>query len=261
MTRARGIAQAAAEARRELQRLATPAGTFDASRYFRGADDLGFYNVGTSAMRSLARSIHAAHRDDWSIDDAMVFAETLIVDRHLEAKSVGIELVARYRRDFTPRLLPIWKRWLARNHSANWATTDAICAYLIGPLLVRYPALGARLRVWARDRNMWVRRAAAVGLIPLVRLGLAGDLSYDIARQLHTDGEDLIQKAVGWLLRENAREDPMRLERYLRANGRSIPRTTVRYAIERFPARRRRALLKATKREATINGCRDRGVS
>jgi 3-methyladenine DNA glycosylase AlkD len=261
MTQARGIAQAAADARRELQRLAHPSGTFDASRYFRGADDLGFYNVGTGAMRSLARSIHAAHRDDWSIDDAMAFAERLIVDRHLEAKSIGIELVARYRRDFTPRLLPIWKRWLARNHSANWATTDAICASLIGPLLVRYPPLGARMRVWARDRNMWVRRAAAVGLMPLVRIGLAGDLSYEIARRLHTDEEDLIQKAVGWLLRENGKKAPARLERYLRANGPSIPRTTVRYAIERFPARKRRALLKGTKREATINGVASRVVS
>jgi hypothetical protein len=66
----------------------------------------------------------------------MAFAERLIVDRHLEVKSLGIEVVARYRRDFTPRLLPIWKWWLADNHSANWATTDAICSYLIGPLLV-----------------------------------------------------------------------------------------------------------------------------
>jgi 3-methyladenine DNA glycosylase AlkD len=256
-TQARGFAQAAAEARRELERLAHPAGTFDASRYFRGADDLGFYNVGTGAMRSLARSIHGAHQDDWSIDDAMAFAERLIVDRHLEAKSIGIEVVARYRRDFTPRQLTAWKRWLSRNYSANWATTDGICAYLIGPLLVRYPPLGARMHIWARDRNMWVRRAAAVSLIPSVRLGLANDLSYEIARRLHGDQEDLIQKAVGWLLRETGKKDPARLERYLRANGPSIPRTTVRYAIERFPARTRRALLSETRAGRLDWGVRD----
>ena len=246
-TRARTVANAASGARRELERLARPAGGFDASRYFRGADDLAFYNVGTTAMRSLAKTIHAAHRDEWSIDDAMAFAERLIVDPHLEAKSIGIEVVARYRRHFTPRLLAIWKRWLSRNHSANWATTDSICAFLIGPLLIRYPALAARMRVWTHDRNMWVRRAAAVGLIPSVRLGLASDLSYEIASRLHRDDEDLIQKAVGWLLREIGKKDPARLERYLRANGPSIPRTTVRYAIERFPARTRLALLHATK--------------
>ena len=239
--------QAARAARRELARMAGPPGDFDARRYFRGPADLAFYNVGTSAMRALARSIHGAHRAHWSIDEAVAFADALITDRHLEVKSVGIELVARYRRDFTPRLLQVWKRWLAENHSANWATTDSICAFLIGPLLIRYPALAARMRGWTHDRNMWVRRAAAVGLIPSLRFGLASDLSYEIASRLHRDDEDLIQKAVGWLLRETGKQDPARLERYLRANGPSIPRTTVRYAIERFPSRTRLALLHATK--------------
>lgn len=240
--------QAARAARRELARLARPAGDFDASRYFRGAGDLGFYNVGTSAMRALARSIYAAHRDVWSIDEAMAFADALIVDRHLEVKSVGIELVARYRRAFTPRLLSIWKRWLAGNHAANWATTDAMCGALIGPLLLQQPALAARMRAWSRDRNMWVRRASAVGLIPSVRKGRTLDLAYEIARHLHADREDLIQKAVGWALREAGKADMTRLERYLRANGPAIPRTTLRYAIERFPAARRAALLKDTRR-------------
>ena len=103
-------AAAAANARRALKRMARPAGRFDASRYFRGEADLGFYNIGTTAMRALARSIHAAHRHDWSIGEAMAFADALIVDRHLEVKSVGIELVARYRRDFGPGLLPAWKQ-------------------------------------------------------------------------------------------------------------------------------------------------------
>jgi 3-methyladenine DNA glycosylase AlkD len=227
--------------------MGRPAGDFDASRYFRGAATLGFYNVGTAAMRALARSIHAAHRNDWSIDDAMAFADATIVDRHLEVKSVGIEVVARYRRDFTPRQLPRWKLWLANNHSANWATTDAICGSLIGPLLVTCPQLKARMRQWARHRNMWVRRAAAVGMIPSVRRGESLELGYEIARQLHGDREDLIQKAVGWMLREAGKTDPVRLERYLRANGPSIPRTTLRYAIERFPPQKRRALLLATK--------------
>jgi 3-methyladenine DNA glycosylase AlkD len=242
-----GAAGEKARVVRELKKLSRGAGQFDASRYFRGAGDLGFYNVGTTEMRALARSIHAEHRDDWSVDDAMTFADALIVDRHLEVKSVGIEVVARYRRDFAPRLLPAWKRWLANNHSANWATTDAICGALIGPLIVKYPPLAARMRIWARDRNMWVRRASAVSLIPSMRQGLALDVAYEIARRLHSDREDLIQKAVGWMLREAGKTDPARLERYLRANGPSIPRTTLRYAIERFPARQRRQLLEKTR--------------
>ena len=89
-----------------------------------------------------------------------------------------------------------------------------------------------------------------MSLIPSIRQGGALDLAYDIARRLHGDGEDLIQKAVGWTLREAGKIDPDRLERYLRTEGPRIPRTTVRYAIERFPPEEREALLKATRREA-----------
>jgi 3-methyladenine DNA glycosylase AlkD len=239
--------RAAREAKRALARMARPAGDFDSSRYFRGPGDLGFYNVGTAAMRELARSIHAQHKGEWSIDDAMAFAGALIEDRYLEAKSVGIEVVARYRGDFTPRLLAAWRRWLADNHSANWATTDAMCGVLIGPLLLRHPELGVRMRVWARDCNMWVRRASIVGLIQRARRGESLDLVYEIARRLHKDQEDLIQKAVGWALREAGKTDMVRLERYLRANGSAIPRTTLRYAIERFPPAQRKAILLDTR--------------
>jgi 3-methyladenine DNA glycosylase AlkD len=241
------VAAAAAEARRAIQALGRSAGGFDASRYFRGEHDLGFYNVGARPLRALARSVHAAHRDVWTLVDAMAFADMLIVDRYLEVKGLGIEVVARYRRDFSPPLLVRWKRWLAGNHAANWATTDSLCGLLIGPLLVKHPQLAPGLKSWSSHRNMWVRRASIVGLLSLVRTGRAVDLVYAIARRLHADDEDLIQKATGWALREAGKVDAVRLERYLRRHGRSIPRTTVRYAIERFPAAKRRELLRATR--------------
>jgi 3-methyladenine DNA glycosylase AlkD len=236
-----------AAVRRELRRLARDARGFDAIRYFRGDERLGFYNVGTPRVRALARAIHADRRGVWTVGDAMALADALVTDRYLEAKAVGIEVVARYRRDFAPPLLRRWKRWLAGNHSANWATTDAICGSLVGPLLVRHPRLAAQMRLWSTDRNLWVRRASIVSLIPLVRSGGALDLTYEIAGRLHADRHDLIQKAVGWVLREAGKVDAPRLERYLRAHGPAIPRTTVRYAIERFSPRKRRALLGATR--------------
>jgi len=227
--------------------MARPVGDFDASRYFRGTDDLAFYNVGTARMRALAKSIYDAHRDTWTVDDALAFAEPLVRDRYLDVKSVGIEVVARFRRSLTPRVLPTFKRWLKDGYSANWATTDAICGYLIGPLIVAAPQLAARVGAWSGDRNMWVRRASAVSLIPAIRRGLALEIAYDVAARLHPDEEDLIQKAVGWMLREAGKSDAVRLERYLRRQGTAIPRTTLRYAIERFEPGARRAMLEATR--------------
>jgi 3-methyladenine DNA glycosylase AlkD len=229
-----------------LRRMARPAGSFDAARYFRGGHGLRFYNAGTPQVRALARDICTANRA-WALADAMALADELIRDPYLETKAVGLEVVARYRASFTPRLLPAWKRWLAGNLSANWATTDLICGRLIGPLLLQHPRLLPAMRNWAHHRNPWVRRASAVSLIPALRRGAGLDLAYDIAQTLHADDEDLIQKAVGWMLREAGKPDPARLERYLRARGPAIPRTTLRYAIERFPAARRRALLASTR--------------
>ncbi len=233
-----------ARIKRELARLSRSVGTFDARRYFRGAEDLRFYNVGTKAVREMARAIYVAHKDTWTVVDAMKLADDLVEDAYLDTKGVGVELVRLYRRQFTPRLLPAWKRWLARNYSSNWATTDAICGYLIGPLVLAHPALATRVAAWSRDRNMWVRRASAVGLIASARRGLALDLVYGVAKRLHADREDLIQKAVGWMLREAGRADEKRLEHYLLANVGLIPRTTFRYAIERFCQRKRLSLLK-----------------
>jgi 3-methyladenine DNA glycosylase AlkD len=239
------VAAAAACAKRELKKLSRPAGDFDASRYFRGEYELGFYNTGTGPMRALAREIYLAQHDRWTLADAAAFADRLMPDIHLEVKSVGIEVVARCRKDFTPALLARCQRWLASDYSSNWATTDAMCGMVIGPLLVAHPSLETQMRAWSKHRNMWVRRASIVGLLVPIRRGStrAVDLVYAIAKRLHPDPNDLIHKAVGWALREAGKVDSARLERYLRANVSVIPRTTFRYAIERFAPAKRKLLL------------------
>jgi 3-methyladenine DNA glycosylase AlkD len=194
----------------------------------------------------MARDVVRSH-PDWSINEAEQFADTLIRDRHLEVKGMAVEVLARYRRTFTPPLLRIWKGWLANEYASNWATTDAICGLLIGPLLMEYPRLVKEVASWTRHSSLWVRRASAVGLIPLARKGHALPQAYSVARRLHADSEDLIHKAVGWMLREAGKTDMGRLERYLIQHGSRIPRTTVRYAIERFPPEMRRSLLLETK--------------
>lgn len=118
--------EAARDAKRQVARLGRPGGDFDASRYFRAADDLAFYNVGTSAMRALARSIHAANRGHWSSRDATLFADTLIKNRYLEVK-------------------------LSANHSANWATTDARLRLAHRPVAGHLPA------AWRVDAHLGAR--------------------------------------------------------------------------------------------------------
>jgi 3-methyladenine DNA glycosylase AlkD len=94
---------------------------------------------------------------------------------------------------------------------------------------------------------IWVRRAAAVGFILHARRGRRLGAVYRIARRLLGDDEDLIHKATGWLLREAGKTDAKRLKAFLLAHGSRVPRTTLRYAIERFPERDRLRILRATR--------------
>ena len=100
---------------------------------------------------------------------------------------------------------------------------------------------------WTRSRNLWIRRAALVALVPPARKGERLEEAYEAALAVAADREDLIHKASGWLLREAGKTDAQRLERFLLHHGPTLSRTTVRYAIERFPRGRRLLLLRATR--------------
>ena len=97
--------------------------------------------------------------------------------------------------------------------------------------------------------NRWTRRASAVTFIIPLRKGEFLDIAYEIATVLIRDKEnDLVQKGNGWMLREAGGADQGRLERFLLEHGPETPRTTLRYAIEKFPPEKRAQLLAKTKR-------------
>src|SRR5689334_10888459 len=88
---ARSVSIEIARVTRELNALATPASGFDPSRYFRSTERMQFLNVRTPIVRALGRHVARAHRDDWSLDDAVAFTGQLLRAPHLELKGCGIE--------------------------------------------------------------------------------------------------------------------------------------------------------------------------
>ena len=103
------------------------------------------------------------------------------------------------------------------------------------------------LSAWSRADCLWLRRAALVTLVPFARHGERLDLAYRLAREHFPDSEDLMHKATGWLLREAGKTDMPRLKKFLLRHGPTIPRTALRYAIERFPAAEKAGLMRATR--------------
>jgi 3-methyladenine DNA glycosylase AlkD len=160
-------------------------------------------------------------------------------------------LLSRYAKDFDTELLARSHQWLSADRCDNWALTDLLGTKVLAPLIQRYPALAEKLKGWTGSRNLWVRRASMVALVPLARNGVQLALAYSIATRLQKDGNDLIQKAAGWLLRECGQTNPRRLATYLMAHGPRVPRTTLRYAIEGFPKPQREDLMERTKAAGT----------
>lgn len=215
--------------------------------YFKSDEDVQFYGLATQETRQVEREFFAMVKGSWTYEDALTFCELLIREKHLEAKQIGFELLARFKRQFTPELLTTIKQWLLENHSANWATTDGLCSTVVSPLVQKYPELIQEFKLWTRDRNLWVRRVSAVALTGLARRGQHLDDAYEIAEALFGYPEDLIHKATGWLLRDAGRTDERRLEKFLLNCGPRIPRTALRYAIEKFPPDKRKQILMKTK--------------
>ena len=122
----------------------------------------------------------------------------------------------------------------------NWDLVDCSAPQIVGAHL---DGGGRRfLRELARSGSLWDRRIAVLATFHYIKNGQFGD-SLALARLLLDDREDLIHKAVGWMLREIGKRDQAVLEAFLRANGRRMPRTALRYAIERFPQPLRRRYL------------------
>ena len=216
-------------------------------RYFKRDETVAFFGVATPVVRRLAADITTAHRSAWDVEAAVRFCDAMLRQPELEAKCVGLLVLGRWRRQFPRGLASIARAWLAAGRCASWAIVDLLAPEVLQPLVERFPGLAATIAGWTSARSLWVRRAAAVTYVPFARRGRYLPQVYRVADRLLGDEHDLIHKATGWLLREAGKTDGARLERFLRSRGRRIPRTTLRYAIERFPPARRRALLEATR--------------
>ena len=123
----------------------------------------------------------------------------------------------------------------------NWDLVDISAHKIVGAYLSADRAVGT-LRKYAHSKNMWERRIAIVATLHYIRVNNFKP-TIAIAGILRNDEHDLIHKAVGWLLREVGKRSLETEEAFLKKHYKKMPRTMLRYAIERFPERKRKAYL------------------
>lgn len=125
-------------------------------------------------------------------------------------------------------------------HVNNWDLVDSSAHKILGEYLTNKPR--DILYKLAKSKDLWKRRIAVISTFSFIQHYDFGD-SLKIAEILLSDGHDLIHKAVGWMLREIGKKNEKILKLFLNKHTRNIPRTTLRYAIERFPENKRQKYL------------------
>ncbi|MBM3283575.1 DNA alkylation repair protein [Candidatus Gottesmanbacteria bacterium] len=128
-----------------------------------------------------------------------------------------------------------------RKYINNWDLVDVTCGRIVGDYLLDQSR--DILYKFARSRNLWEKRIAIISTAMFIRHNDFLD-TLKIAEILMKDRHDLIHKAVGWMLREIGKKDKKTEESFLNKNYKEMPRTMLRYAIEKFPERERKRYLK-----------------
>jgi 3-methyladenine DNA glycosylase AlkD len=232
----------AAAIRARLRALANAGIASSSQRFFKtGPGEYGhgdrFLGIRVPALREVAREFRAA-----PITAALMLLRSSMHEERLVALFI---LVERYARGTEAERQRIHEQYLKHvpRYVNNWDLVDASAHYLVGAHLeTRGRALLDEL---ARSPHLWARRVAIIATFWFIKRGSFAD-TLRIAERLLDDREDLIHKATGWMLREVGNRDAAAAALFLRRHHRRMPRTMLRYAIEKLPEETRRAYLTGT---------------
>ncbi len=216
------------EIREAIRRRASPEGAEKAKRFFK--EPIETYGLSSPQVDEIVKQFYPIVKSD--LDLAMDVAGKLIGSRVLDEASVSIRLLRRMTRLFTPETFEVLDEWVV--HLTNWANTDGLSTWLISETIWLEPGLVKRLIQWASSDNRWRRRAAAVSLVPIARKGEMLDEVFNIADRLMTDGDDMVQKGVGWLLKEASKGYPNEVRDYLLRWRGQTSALVLRYASEKL---------------------------
>jgi 3-methyladenine DNA glycosylase AlkD len=218
---------------RALHRHADPAKSAVHRWYFKGAGDEIFLGITVPILRQVARQFELL-----PLGDVGRLMRSKVHDQRL----LGCALLhRRYERGNDGEREKIFAFYVRnRRLVRSWDAVDGTAPNIVGPhLLKRDKKL---LYQWARSSSLWERRIAMVATLHFIRNGNVAD-TLRLAYILLHDDEDLIHKATGWMLREVGKRDLAALKKFLTAHAATMPRTMLRYAIERFPERERQRWL------------------
>lgn len=218
---------------KELLALANPAKAKFLQRYFKtGKGEYAEGDIFLGITVPAQRKVALLHTTAATLDDVL----TLLSEKEHESRFVALEiLVAKYEKasDLSERKR-IYDFYIKhRSFINNWDLVDTSAPYIVGAYVWETKKKDVLYKL-ARSRAVWDRRIAVVATLYLIKENQFSE-ALELAHLLINDTHDLIHKAVGWMLREVGKRDKKLLLTFLDRYATRMPRTTVRYSIEKFP--------------------------
>lgn len=222
--------------RRNLQKQADKKTKASFQRFFK--EKVKFYGVRSTKMNKIAKdSFNMIKKLDK--DKFIDLMEELFSSGYCEEATLAADLTNRYVKKFISSDITVFERWINK-YIDNWAKCDTLCNHAIGTFIETFPKHLSVLFKWTKSKNRWVKRAAAVTLILPARKGLYLQEIFRISDNLLTDKDDMVQKGYGWLLKEASKKHLDEVFNYVISHKENMPRTALRYAIEKMPVNLRK---------------------
>ena len=196
----------------------------------------------TAELRRAIRQCRLDILREHDFDFLVRVADKLFSGQVLEEKIAAVFLLEKLDAQFDNHEFKMFESWLDR--ISSWADHDGLVYYLIAPMVAANPARVRDVIRWAKSPKRWHRRAACVALIRGARARMFFPQIVKLSNALLADQDDMVQKGLGWLLRETAKYDPKRTVPYLMKIRGRAPRLVLRTACETLPTATRMKILR-----------------
>jgi 3-methyladenine DNA glycosylase AlkD len=196
-------------------------------------DEIKSHGWYTADLRRAVRRCRREILQEHDLSFLVRVADELFSGSVLEEKVAAVFLLEKLDAQFGDREFRRFESWLDR--VSSWADHDALVHSLISPMVAATPARVKNVFRWAKSPKRWHRRAACVALIRGARAKLFLPQIVKLSDSLLADEDDMVQKGLGWLLREMAKFDPQRTVPYLMKIRGRAPRLVLRTACETLP--------------------------
>jgi 3-methyladenine DNA glycosylase AlkD len=217
--------------RRDLEENSDEKVRESGQRFFK--EEVLLHGVKASAVRKIAKK-HFSEIKSLEKEEIFSICEELLESDYGEEAAIAFEWAYSVRKRYEPSDFALFERWVAQ-YVNNWAKCDTLANHALGSFVEMYPERVANLKGWTGSENRWLRRAAAVTLILPARKGDFLEDVFEISDLLLEDGDDLVQKGYGWMLKEASKKHQQEVFDYVMKRKGKMPRTALRYAIEKMP--------------------------